>query len=285
MDASEHALLAAIVANPDDDELRLVYADALERRGDPRGELIQLQCRLASGTAADAPAAAARVTELLALHGSDWLAPLAIVPNAGFDFARGFVESLSGHFPVATVAAEELLERAPLLSRLALTIHGQRERGELAKPRSTALLARARQLTIRGRHAGNTRDARGPIADLRQLAAIPFVQLRQLRLESLRTRPDELVALLQSPALAALESLALVLRMPPDEVRAVAPAIASLPLRSLDLSGNRFDGAALVAMFASGFARLELLTLGWGVPEQVVRAFRSLRPELQILAS
>jgi uncharacterized protein (TIGR02996 family) len=285
VDASEHALLAAIIANPDDDELRFVYADSLERRGDLRGELIQLQCRLASGTAPDAAAAAARVTELLRVHGTDWLAPLlAIAPTARFGFARGFVEDITGHFPVVTVGAEALLALAPLLSRLELTIHGQRERGELARPRSTALLARARQLTIRGRHRGNTRGARGPIADLRQLATLPFVQLRALRLESLRTRPDELDALLRSPALAGLESLGLVLHMPAGEVRVIAPAIASLPLRSLDLSGNTLDGAALVGLFSSGFSRLESLVLGYNVSEQVVRAFRSLRPELHVIS-
>lgn len=284
-DASEQALLAAIIANPEDDELRLVYADALERRGDPRGELIQLQCRLGNGTAGDVPAANARVVELLRLHAASWLAPLLeIAPHAGFDFERGFVESIGGHFPVATIEAEALLERAPLLSRFALTVHGQRDRVELARPRNITLLARARWLAIRGRHAGNTRHGRGPIADLHRLAAIPFVRLRQLRLERLRTRPDQLVALVQSPALAALESLALVLRMPAGEMRGVAPALASLPLQSLDLSDNAVDARWLVPLFESGFARLQLLVLGYNASAEVVGALRSLRPELQVLA-
>ncbi|MCA9176055.1 MAG: TIGR02996 domain-containing protein [Planctomycetales bacterium] len=39
--------LKAILADPDDDMPRLVYADWLHDQGDPRGEFIQLQCELA----------------------------------------------------------------------------------------------------------------------------------------------------------------------------------------------------------------------------------------------
>lgn len=41
--ADEAALIAAIEAAPDDDAPRMVYADWLLERGDPRGELIQIQ--------------------------------------------------------------------------------------------------------------------------------------------------------------------------------------------------------------------------------------------------
>lgn len=44
----ERGLLAAILETPDDDAPRLVYADWLQGHGDPRGELIQLQCQLAA---------------------------------------------------------------------------------------------------------------------------------------------------------------------------------------------------------------------------------------------
>ncbi len=38
----EAALLAAMSAHPEDNHQRLIYADWLEERGDPRGELIRL---------------------------------------------------------------------------------------------------------------------------------------------------------------------------------------------------------------------------------------------------
>src|SRR5206468_3722921 len=40
------AFLRAICERPDEDGPRLVYADWLEERGDPRGEFIRVQCRL-----------------------------------------------------------------------------------------------------------------------------------------------------------------------------------------------------------------------------------------------
>lgn len=39
--------LAAILADPFDDQPRLVYADYLDEQGDPRGEFIRVQCELA----------------------------------------------------------------------------------------------------------------------------------------------------------------------------------------------------------------------------------------------
>ena len=43
--SAHDAFLQVIQQTPDDDAPRLVYADWLEERGDPRGEFIRLQCR------------------------------------------------------------------------------------------------------------------------------------------------------------------------------------------------------------------------------------------------
>jgi uncharacterized protein (TIGR02996 family) len=43
----EQAFLRAVCENPADDAPRLVYADSLDERGDPRGEFIRLGCELA----------------------------------------------------------------------------------------------------------------------------------------------------------------------------------------------------------------------------------------------
>ncbi len=44
---SEAGFLSAIRADPNDEATRLIYADYLEERGDPRGELLRLDARLA----------------------------------------------------------------------------------------------------------------------------------------------------------------------------------------------------------------------------------------------
>ncbi len=70
------ALLAAVLAAPDDDAPRLVYADWLMEQGDPRGEFIAVQCELASLGEAEAARATelrAREAELLARHKKDWV--------------------------------------------------------------------------------------------------------------------------------------------------------------------------------------------------------------------
>jgi uncharacterized protein (TIGR02996 family) len=46
MSSDEAALLQAVIATPDDDLPRLVYADWLDERGDPRGEYIRLQVEI-----------------------------------------------------------------------------------------------------------------------------------------------------------------------------------------------------------------------------------------------
>src|SRR5213078_614891 len=47
MTPEEMAFRQAIIDNPDDDAHRLIFADWLEERGDPRAEFIRVQCELA----------------------------------------------------------------------------------------------------------------------------------------------------------------------------------------------------------------------------------------------
>ncbi len=75
---TDELLLEAIYAAPDDDAPRLVYADALLERGDPRGELIARQCQ-------GDPA-----TDLVTEHGDRFLGELAPILIAS-TFERGFL--------------------------------------------------------------------------------------------------------------------------------------------------------------------------------------------------
>lgn len=77
------ALYREVYERPDDDEVRLVLADALVAAGDPRGELIVAQLR----PGADHEQRAMR---LLQRHGLAWLGALrgAVIPLA---YDRGFV--------------------------------------------------------------------------------------------------------------------------------------------------------------------------------------------------
>jgi uncharacterized protein (TIGR02996 family) len=89
-DSTEQRLLEAVWADPQDDEARLVYADWLIERGDPRGELIALQCSPAT------PVTQQRTTELISRYGQQWLASYVRGVNIGLSgtFERGFLHTL-----------------------------------------------------------------------------------------------------------------------------------------------------------------------------------------------
>lgn len=85
--------LAAVLAAPDDDLPRLVYADYLEERGDPRGEFIRLQVELARLDSGDPRRGEllARETELQSAHEDEWLGSLGD-ELIHWWFHRGFLE-------------------------------------------------------------------------------------------------------------------------------------------------------------------------------------------------
>jgi uncharacterized protein (TIGR02996 family) len=83
----EH-LFRAVYEAPDDDGPRVVLADALIERGDPRGELITVQLALVKSTDR---ALKTRERELLDAHGKAWLGDLAPILMADVRFERGFL--------------------------------------------------------------------------------------------------------------------------------------------------------------------------------------------------
>jgi uncharacterized protein (TIGR02996 family) len=121
--ATDEAFVRGILDNPEDDSLRLVYADWLEERGDPRGEFIRVQCCLA-GMAPDDPRHAgleSREWELLTEHGGRWVdcpgvKTLPALAEARGEqallvtFRGGFPYSLTGPAAVWVAHGEALLK-------------------------------------------------------------------------------------------------------------------------------------------------------------------------------
>ncbi|MFZ5438764.1 MAG: TIGR02996 domain-containing protein [Myxococcota bacterium] len=83
---TEAELLAMVYEHPADDGPRLVYADFLTERGDPRGEFISGQL-----TKPRTKEQLAAEKALLKKHGKAWLGVLAPLLGADFEFRRGFV--------------------------------------------------------------------------------------------------------------------------------------------------------------------------------------------------
>src|SRR3954471_25092659 len=92
MHPADAAFLRAIRDRPDEDLPRLIYADYLDERGDPRGEFIRLQIERPSLHFADPRRVelAERERELLRRHEDEWLGPLSAVVSS-HEFRRGFV--------------------------------------------------------------------------------------------------------------------------------------------------------------------------------------------------
>lgn len=88
------ALYLAVWKNPDDDAPRVVLADFLSQRGDPRGEFITLQLAAAAGTLDKA--GRAREKELLKRHKKQWVGPIApLIQTHWHRFERGFLVTCS----------------------------------------------------------------------------------------------------------------------------------------------------------------------------------------------
>lgn len=115
---SQHALLDAIIASPNDDAARLVWADAV---GGERGEFVVVQCDLARGglSIAETVARRKRERELLETHGERWAKLDGLASS--WEFRRGFVEAATVEAAVFVSRAAEILGAAPVLRSLRAT--------------------------------------------------------------------------------------------------------------------------------------------------------------------
>jgi uncharacterized protein (TIGR02996 family) len=107
---TEHlGFLRATIENPGDDTPRLIYADWLDERGDPRGEFIRVQCQLARLPETDSRLEGLRAREraLQNDHQQQWLG-LPHHPLLHWRFERGFVAGL-GHAGVFQLAGADVL--------------------------------------------------------------------------------------------------------------------------------------------------------------------------------
>jgi uncharacterized protein (TIGR02996 family) len=238
-----------IRAYPDDDTPRLIYADWLDERGDPRGEFIRVQIALArlagrnpfsylpstlvSAATSVWPSPAGELSSrqaelrrrewlLLSRHREEWLAPFRGW-TSGEEFRRGFVESVK-------ITARAFLAYAPRLFALTPLRHVQildldHWADSLA---ACPFLDRLEALTIHAQYCGPSLAA--------ALARSPYLNhLRQLRLSRNRLGDDGLVHL----------------------CRRSWPS-----LEELDLSDNGLTGDAVIHLQKSqAFPRLRCLQL------------------------
>jgi uncharacterized protein (TIGR02996 family) len=110
--------LNSILDNPDDDTARLVYADWLEKNGDPQGEFIRIQMAPALGTQDNScgPAQESREQILRQIHKDKWKQTVPAHWEAQYRylaFVRGFVRLRMS--VQEFLAFHEVLEQFPWL--------------------------------------------------------------------------------------------------------------------------------------------------------------------------
>src|SRR5262249_34892147 len=125
------ALLRRVREDPADDDARLVYADAILERGDPRGELIVLQQRTASGEASDAERTRARA--LIREHREAWLGPPALLLRQVV-FERGCLAR--AELGENDAAAPSVWKQAAADERLATVVELRKGRGKAEQYRA-----------------------------------------------------------------------------------------------------------------------------------------------------
>jgi uncharacterized protein (TIGR02996 family) len=127
------AFIQGILDNPEDDALRLVYADWLEDHDQSaRAELIRVQIELA-GMEKEAPDRArldARQEKLLEAHGREWAGPFPRLVNE-WEFERGFISEIVVQVRGFLKHAETLFRLAPIRTvRLRMSSTAEGEEGE-----------------------------------------------------------------------------------------------------------------------------------------------------------
>ena len=240
-------LLADILANPDDDGPRLVLADWLSQRGDPRGELINVQCAMQRTTGIELARLANRSSDLLYRHGAAWLAEVREIVR-GVETKRGFVASINAKASVFARKCGPLFESEPIqelrlidpvprdLTTLGKTPH-------LARLHSLVFLAAVRMVNV------------PHVEALGGLLASPYVaklRMLDLRVDVNAECAPAMRTVFASLALPALERFKLSVRAGDDVVEpaAIAGALASATLPALrQLAVSKRAVGALAAAF------------------------------------
>jgi uncharacterized protein (TIGR02996 family) len=288
---SRDALLQAIADSPEDDTVRLVFADWLDEHGDEgdraHAELIRVQVELANLATDDDRRAELEAREEGLIHRGDIRRRLQVPPCVRWGMSRGFPDRVGfdwnnprkGH-----LSADDLAEMAEVSHRLPIRTFAGDLLGCAAPPSPLGVPAAsgsgleqlagwpalARLDALEATSGITPYEDRGDFAPgLLSLAASPYAhRLRRLRLGGWQVDPGALGAVASSPNLPRLTDLDLSGHPSAEAVDAVGGLVGT-PLTDrleklscdwVDLPGDTVRG---------WLARAPLRVLAFGVPEGV----------------
>lgn len=261
------AFLHEILAHPDDDAPRLIYADWLDEHGDPRGEFIRVQCALAE-LGEDDPRRLPleqREQELLGHYEAEWRPQW----QAGFDqemwipsgffvqnieaceFRRGFVDSITLTPATFLVSGEKLFAQAPIRRLHLRTPSSGPPRPEWGNNSwahlwDSPLLARLHGLSLTHVYLSN--------AVIQAFAASPYLrQLKELQLS--RVSLEEATSFHELPPRHSLSELTTLdvsdTRLPLDALRVLVNSPLLPNVTTLKLNGNRLTDETVAVLAES----------------------------------
>lgn len=277
--ADPDPLLAAILAAPDDDAPRLIYADWLDERGQPeRAAFIRLQVERARLPKFDPrrEVLARRAERLFDRHGANWVRELPRIDGITWgEFDRGFPRGVIARtLADFELAAGHLAAVAPIDT---LEIRGDSPRRlSRTRPHPALRVLRATQSALTDRpeeffdapllstlHTLEVRGLGPEVADdgVTALARSRRVEnLRELVLDESAIGYDGLVALAGARGLRRLTRLSIRgdgsrfgadLEIRSDAVEALADSHVFARLEALDLSGHEIDDDAIAFLVQS----------------------------------
>lgn len=236
--ARRDGLLEAILADPDSDEPRRIYADLLAQRGDPRGELIGVELALAGPLSIRKRAhLAERRRELHEAHRKQWF-PYAL---AAMRTRHGFLDAVKGTLKQLKAAGSKLFAAEPVTS-VELTDASEDE-DYVEALLATRWIRRVRRLILRG--------AIGDDGFARLCASPQTADLRALNVNANELGADALAGL--GGGLPRCTSLVLSGNAFGDEGLAALRAWPHLPgLETLYLARCEISAGGLTALLRGG---------------------------------
>lgn len=234
-----HRLIAAA---PEDDAPRLVYADWLEERGDPRGTFIRVQCALAR-LAEDHPSRRDLEhveDQLFKTHGAAWAHGIA-ERVGGFAFRRGMIEEI-------TIRADAFLKHAPHVLNLGTirTVHVREAADHIDRLARSPYLARVWALGLCYNRLGD--DAVRRLARSEHVRAVASLDLSVNRVTDVGVQ-----ALVEAGSWPNLLNLDLSdnARISDRGAVALARSTALSALVTLNVCDNRLGPAGVAALAGS----------------------------------
>jgi uncharacterized protein (TIGR02996 family) len=246
-----------ILANPDDDDPRVVYADWLmanhiDEESHARAELIHAQCALATATPAERPALQARARVVLKQWRRRWTEGLTRARIMGrWRFRRGFLDHGTLSASRFVEVADTIFEHAPML------------RAMVFPEASNELVALARHPSF----------ARLDDVDLGEMCRCGYCEIER-----------ELPELFASPHAAGLRRLVLSsCRMDSENARRLGASPHLRALAELDLADNRIDGEGAAGVAQLGVALRTLSLAGNPIGDAGARAIATAELRLERL--